>query len=895
VEETRLAAVAAAEAEAEAALAEKQVQELEKKQRQEQAVRNIEQIAAVAGIAALSAQSSAEAATEAATSAKASAEASAATETEMTEDVPASAADDTAAVSEREVLADETSPAESSAVADSDAPPQVLQEEENRQQRAHVRARSGPPSPGGNVRSSINTEDEAQLAESYIRDEETRVAALKASITAKEEKERVATEEKDCQAEIARAAADNVDDSKETEADVPDDPVVFTDKPTAAAPPASPASADPAKVEHEAKKDKHKLRLGDTYAKKGASLLNSKSPGRGAAHAVQRRAPPPPPGSTAIREIAPMPGDDAQKAQSAKDEKEARERAAVLISEERRKLDVVHAAEMAHITEDSHAANEGWRSSPSLEERRSTSEKLPGKYAVGSEVVAERFPALGNDSADADNEPPPYSAPEGDYSLAPTASLTEEHDEDPIPHPEVPAAGRKISLKTSLPPQSVYLRRKSVSKDAPAVPQIEAGAGVSVLNSADNSNKLYITPDSRGNRSRTSSLDMPTGSPSSAGRGRSRSGSGGSPIVDSAPKNQALLEAQALMINQKRRESFVGEAQLAAQATVAATQQEAEFARTDSVAIPTASGTVTRSRGGSELGLAAHGPDHPGSPPQQALSSLAQSPKGLGIADNIHSVIDNTYLATAEIESRETERLLELQRALSEREKHDQELQRAEAEEKRQRELRKEEMLKQRELRRTTSGAGAGLMGSSGLLAPSSLTISTSSAGSLPHAGMQTPPRANPDFKHDIMHVEVEIGVPGFPVEHSSASDVLDAADLDSGDEEEQRERERLVKAEQERLAAIESLKEVLPTPRRERLLSISKGATLDTGSAGSSSTGLRDMLTRSASVAEEAEAEAEAEADAAQQDAERVIERDEDHVGEAADTDGHVGAPFVI
>ena len=59
-------------------------------------------------------------------------------------------------------------------------------------------------------------------------------------------------------------------------------------------------------------------------------------------------------------------------------------------------------------------------------------------------------------------------------------------------------------------------------------------------------------------------------------RGRSRSGSAGSPSFPlgdggggGAPKNQALLEAQALMINQKRRESFVGEAQLAAQAAAA--------------------------------------------------------------------------------------------------------------------------------------------------------------------------------------------------------------------------------------------------------------------------------------------------------------------------------------
>jgi len=83
-------------------------------------------------------------------------------------------------------------------------------------------------------------------------------------------------------------------------------------------------------------------------------------------------------------------------------------------------------------------------------------------------------------------------------------------------------------------------------------------------------------------------------------RGRSRSGSAGSPSFPpgdggggGAPKNQALLEAQALMINQKRRESFVGEAQLAAQAAAAGV-----VATTSATATATQDGTALMGAGG---------------------------------------------------------------------------------------------------------------------------------------------------------------------------------------------------------------------------------------------------------------------------------------------------------
>jgi len=738
------------------------------------------------------------------------------------------------------------------------------------------------------MRPAVPAEDSTRLAESFLKDEAASVAEEAAA-----EKQHLAGEER---------AAGPVDDRKKLEPDVPDETAVFWEKPTAAAA----ASSDQAETDHEEKKDKHMLRLGNTYAKKGASLLKS---GRGG---VQRRAPPPP-GSSKIRDT--LPSDDAQLAQTFKVDEQARVKTASQIAEEQRKLDDVHVADLTRITEESHAAAEGWKSSPSLE-RRSRSERSPGD-STRANAPLEVFPPVrddigsagagsGEDSDSLDSvEPPPYSGPEGDYSLAPAGGKAskEANNGDTIPHPEVPAtAGRRNSLKTTLPPQSVYLRRKSVNQEAQNLAQIEADVGVSVLGSVDNSNRMFVSPESRGNRSRTSSLDMPgrsrsrTSSLDMPGRSRSRSGSGsgGSPIVESAPKNPALLEARALMTNQKRRESFVGEAQLAAQATVASTstsQDGTGFTRSLNVAMPASGTTTPRTRGGSELEDAGHSGDKTGSSPQVSLSALSLSPQSYGVHDNVHKMHDSgvalSYLSSAEIEAKETQRLLELQQAMSERENHEQELQRAEEEEKRQRELRKEEMLKQRQQRqqrKSTSGAGAGLMGLSGSVGPSSLTLSNSSAGSLPSVGVQSPSRANPDFMPDVMHVEADIG---HDPREPSVADVSDAANPDSGDEEEQRERERLGKAEQERLSAIESLSAVLPSARRERLLSISKGSTLEAGSAGSSSTGLRDLLTRSASVAEDAEPD--------QQDADRVMQPEAGLSGVAADADDHVGAAFVI
>ncbi len=121
--------------------------------------------------------------------------------------------------------------------------------------------------------------------------------------------------------------------------------------------------------------------------------------------------------------------------------------------------------------------------------------------------------------------------------------------------------------------------------------------------------------------------------------------------------------------------------------------------------------------------------------------------------------------------------------------KHEGELKKAEDQERREREIRKEEMLKARQLRMNLTGPGTG---SEKPLDPAKVDI--------------VPPAVELEAKDDT------------PVGFA-----LLGAD-DSGDEQEQREVERLLQAEHDRLAGIQSLGGLSPETRHERLVTIASG-----------------------------------------------------------------------
>ena len=84
---------------------------------------------------------------------------------------------------------------------------------------------------------------------------------------------------------------------------------------------------------------------------------------------------------------------------------------------------------------------------------------------------------------------------------------------------------------------------------------------------------------------------------------------------------------------------------------------------------------ILRSRGNSELGNTGQSAERAAGSPVWGSASLSQSPKLVDILLTSEAGSMSAGLSTADIEARELQRLLDLQQAISEREKHNLELQ----------------------------------------------------------------------------------------------------------------------------------------------------------------------------------------------------------------------------